>query len=53
MAEAKTEYQKAYLALDEHSEYRRLVEVKLSALGVNMATQNVAATAVASKEGSK
>jgi predicted negative regulator of RcsB-dependent stress response len=32
-AEAKAEYQKAFLALDERAEYRRLVEVKLHALG--------------------
>lgn len=33
--EAKAEYQKAFKALDERSEYRRLVQVKLSALGVS------------------
>lgn len=33
--EAKAEYQKAFQALDERTEYRRLVLVKLSALGVN------------------
>ena len=32
-AEAKSEYQKAYKAFDEQSEYRRLVSVKLNALG--------------------
>lgn len=32
-AEAKAEYQKAYKAFDEQSEYRRLVSVKLNALG--------------------
>ena len=32
-AEAKGEYQKAYKEFDERSEYRRLVEVKLNALG--------------------
>ncbi len=32
-AEAKSEYQKAYKAFDEQSEYRRLVGVKLNALG--------------------
>lgn len=32
-AEAQAEYQKAFLAFDEGSEYRRLVEVKLNALG--------------------
>lgn len=31
--EAKLEYQKAYAAFDERSEYRRLVEIKLNALG--------------------
>lgn len=34
-AEAKAEYQKAWQGLDERSEYRRLVEVKLNALGVD------------------
>ncbi|HWI81675.1 tetratricopeptide repeat protein [Ramlibacter sp.] len=34
-AEAKAEYEKAYKALDERNEYRRLVEVKLGALGVD------------------
>ena len=34
-AEAKTEYAKAYQSLDERAEYRRLVEVKLNALGVD------------------
>ncbi len=33
--EAKTEYEKAYKAFEERSEYRRLVEVKLNALGVD------------------
>jgi predicted negative regulator of RcsB-dependent stress response len=33
--EAKAEYSKAFKGLDERSEYRRLVEVKLSALGVD------------------
>jgi predicted negative regulator of RcsB-dependent stress response len=37
-SEAKAEYQKAYNALDEASEYRRLVEVKLGALGVTVAS---------------
>jgi len=32
-AEAKAEYQKAYKAFDEQTEYRRLVSVKLNALG--------------------
>jgi predicted negative regulator of RcsB-dependent stress response len=34
-AEAKAEYTKAYKAFDDRSEYRRLVEFKLSALGVD------------------
>ena len=34
-SEAKTEYEKAYKGLDERAEYRRLVEVKLNALGVD------------------
>ena len=33
--EAKSEYQAAYKGLDERAEYRRLVEVKLNALGVD------------------
>lgn len=33
--EARAEYQKAYQGLDERAEYRRLVEVKLNALGVD------------------
>ncbi len=34
-AEAKAEYQKAFKAFDEQSEYRRLVVIKLNALGVD------------------
>ncbi len=34
-AEAKAQYQTAYKEFDERSEYRRLVEVKLNALGVD------------------
>ena len=34
-AEAKTEYEKAYKGFGDRSEYRRLVEVKLNALGVD------------------
>lgn len=33
--EAKAQYQAAWKALDERSEYRRLVEVKLNAMGVD------------------
>lgn len=39
--EAKAEYEKAYKALDERAEYRRLVEVKLNALGVDPAAGQV------------
>lgn len=35
-AEAKAEYAKAYKGMEERNEYRRLVEVKLSALGVDL-----------------
>lgn len=34
-AEAKAEYQKAYKGLDETTDYRRLVEVKLDSLGAH------------------
>jgi len=34
-AEAKAEYEKAYKGFDERSDYRRLVEVKLGALGAD------------------
>lgn len=34
-AEARVEYEKAYKGLEERVDYRRLVEVKLSALGVD------------------
>ncbi len=37
-AEARSEYQKAYAGLEERAEYRRLVEVKLNALGVDPAS---------------
>lgn len=41
--EAKAEYQAAWEAMDERSEYRRLVEVKLNALGVDPVGQGKAA----------
>ncbi len=50
-AEAKAEYLKAWRALDERGEYRRLVEVKLTALGVDpkaVATPSTAAPPSAS-----
>jgi predicted negative regulator of RcsB-dependent stress response len=37
-AEAKTEYQKAYKVFEDTTDYRRLVGVKLNALGVDPAT---------------
>jgi predicted negative regulator of RcsB-dependent stress response len=43
--EAKTEYEKAYKAFDERTEYRRLVEVKLNSLGVDPTPAKVAVAA--------
>ncbi len=48
-AEAKTEYTKAFKSFQDRSEYRRLVEVKLSALGVD--AQQLAAPAVTAASG--
>jgi predicted negative regulator of RcsB-dependent stress response len=48
-AEAKAEYTRAYRAMDERAEYRRLVEVKLSALGVD--PQQLAAPAATAASG--
>jgi predicted negative regulator of RcsB-dependent stress response len=46
--EAKADYEKAYKGMDERTEYRRLVEVKLNALGLNPApASSSAATATA------
>jgi predicted negative regulator of RcsB-dependent stress response len=39
--EAKVQYQSAYKQFDERSEYRRLVEVKLNAMGVDPVTASV------------
>ena len=47
-AEAKSDYEKAYKELDERAEYRRLVEVKLNALGVDP----VAASSATGPDGS-
>lgn len=49
-AEARTEYEKAYKGMDERTEYRRLVEVKLNALGLNpsAASSSVAVPSAAS-----
>ena len=43
--EAKAEYEKAFKGLDERAEYRRLVEVKLNALGVDPVTVALSASA--------
>jgi predicted negative regulator of RcsB-dependent stress response len=49
-AEARAEYEKAWKGMDERTEYRRLVEVKLNALGLNpsAASSSTAAPAAAS-----
>jgi predicted negative regulator of RcsB-dependent stress response len=52
--EAKAEYQKAYSKFEERSDYRRLVEVKLNALGVTSNSNAlVASNANAKTDGSK
>ena len=43
-AEAKAEYEKAYKGFDARTEYRRLVEIKLNAMGVNPSATAVAAS---------
>jgi predicted negative regulator of RcsB-dependent stress response len=49
-ADAKAEYVKAYKGYDDRSAYRRLVEVKLNALGGDPITTAVAATAEVAKD---
>ena len=49
-AESRAEYVKAYAGLDERAEYRRLVEVKLNALGVDPASKSVPADSAAVSE---
>ena len=49
-AEAKAEYVKAYKGFDDRSAYRRLVEVKLNALGGDPVT--IAVTDIATKDAS-
>ena len=51
--EAKAEYLKAWQGLDERAEYRRLVEVKLTALGVDPKPLALGTPAVAASGGSK
>jgi predicted negative regulator of RcsB-dependent stress response len=46
--EAKAEYEKAFKSLDERAEYRRLVEVKLNALGVDPSAALAAPAAASS-----
>lgn len=46
-ADAKAEYEKAFKAFDDRTEYRRLVEIKLNALGVNPVAGAVASAAPA------
>lgn len=43
-AKAVAEYEKAYRLFDQRTEYRRLVEVKLNALGVDVRPQDQVAT---------
>jgi predicted negative regulator of RcsB-dependent stress response len=50
-AEAKAEYAKAFRGLDDRTEYRRLVEVKLGALGVD--PQQIAGAAAPAASGAK
>ena len=52
-AEARSEYEKAYKAFDERTEYRRLVEVKLNSLGVNPRAEIANASSVTLTEGKK
>jgi len=51
-AEAKAQYEAAYKGLDERSDYRRIIEVKLNALGVDPVVK-VAAPAAAASETAK
>jgi predicted negative regulator of RcsB-dependent stress response len=50
--EAKAQYQSAYKGLDERSDYRRIIEIKLNALGVDPVVKK-AAPAASSKEAGK
>jgi predicted negative regulator of RcsB-dependent stress response len=52
-AEAKAEYSKAWQGLDERQEYRRLVEVKLSALGVDPQSLKAGAAASGASQAAK
>ncbi len=46
-SEARAEYEKAYKGLDDRTEYRRLVEVKLNALGLNPSAALIPSAAIA------
>lgn len=46
-SEARAEYEKAWKGMDERTEYRRLVEVKLNALGLNPSAALAPAAAAA------
>lgn len=46
-SEARAEYEKAWKGMDERTEYRRLVEVKLNALGLNPSAALTPAAATA------
>ena len=48
-AEAKAQYEAAYKGLDERSDYRRIIEVKLNALGVDPVVKVAAPAATASE----
>lgn len=52
-AEAKAEYTKAWQGLDERQEYRRLVEVKLTALGVDPQSLKAGAPAAGASQAAK
>ncbi len=52
-AEAKAEYTKAWQGLDQRQEYRRLVEVKLSALGVDPQALKAGAAAATASQAAK
>jgi predicted negative regulator of RcsB-dependent stress response len=45
--DAKAAFEKAYKAMDERSEYRRLLEVKLNALGMDMTAKDAGSSAAA------
>jgi hypothetical protein len=53
MAEATAQYLMAWNGLDERTDYRKLVEVKLTALGVDPRPAAAAAPAAAASAGAK